>query len=382
MDQQLGIQEEYFDNRSTGVELEDDEPVIQKPWNPDDIRVGSKTFSVRNVLDMIDEGGLDVAPEFQRQRVWKPFQKARLVESILLQIPLPSFYFTEDPDGILRVVDGLQRISTIYAFTRGGEYQDANFTLSDLEYLKEIEGKQYSELAPSWQRRVNNTQLVVHVIDPQTPDPVKFDIFRRINTGGTPLNAQEIRHCMSSQRSRDFLKRLVGSQSFNRATGGVLHEHIRMTDREVALRFVAFNRIESISKYAQFETMDSFLTDATRFIDREATEAELDSLKDDFDGAMRKAFTVFKDHAFRKWSIHEESRNPINRALFEAWSVCLVPYDPDAIRASSDRIQSAARVLMTNDPDYLAAISTSTGDARRVRERFDKTAAAIRESVA
>ena len=121
----------------------------------------------------INEKGLDLAPDFQRQKVWKQPQKSRLIESILLRIPLPAFYFSEEPDGTMRVVDGLQRLSAIHDFTRNGKN---SFELSGLEYLREeVEGKRYSDLAASWRRRLQNTQIFVHIIEPTTPDAVKFN---------------------------------------------------------------------------------------------------------------------------------------------------------------------------------------------------------------
>jgi hypothetical protein len=113
--------EETFENMPTGVEAErdDEQPEITRPWNPDDIRVGTKQFSLRNILDLIDEDGLELAPDFQRNTVWKSRQKSRLIESILLQIPLPAFYFAEDANGMMRVVDGLQRLSTVRSYVRG-----------------------------------------------------------------------------------------------------------------------------------------------------------------------------------------------------------------------------------------------------------------------
>jgi Protein of unknown function DUF262 len=103
------IHEEYFENEPTGVEAEEDDDAfaIREPWNPDDIRVASQPFSLRNILDMIDDKDLDLAPDFQRQRVWNPRQKPSLIESVLLRIPLPAFYFAEEKGGLLRVVDGL-----------------------------------------------------------------------------------------------------------------------------------------------------------------------------------------------------------------------------------------------------------------------------------
>lgn len=128
--------EEYFEDQATGVEVEDPgEPSIEEPWNPDKIRVNSRNFAIRNILDMIDDGDLDLAPDFQRQRVRKAPQKSRILESILLQIPLPAFYFSEEADGMMRVVDGLQRLSTLHEYCRR-----ASFGLTGLEYLAEVDG--------------------------------------------------------------------------------------------------------------------------------------------------------------------------------------------------------------------------------------------------
>src|SRR5262249_20740990 len=127
------IREEYFENEGTGVELEDVEPPgIERPWNPADIRVTTRQFSLRNVLDMIEEGDLELAPDFQRNKVWKSRQKSRLVESVLLQIPLPAFYFAEDASGLMRVVDGLQRRSPIHGFGHGGPDALRRFGVWDL----------------------------------------------------------------------------------------------------------------------------------------------------------------------------------------------------------------------------------------------------------
>ena len=99
--------------RPTGVEAEEEQEAVPfKPYNPELIRVDPKTFSLRQILDMIDDGDLELAPDFQRLKVWTSGQKSRLIESILLRIPLPAFYFSSDEQGGLQVVDGLQRLST------------------------------------------------------------------------------------------------------------------------------------------------------------------------------------------------------------------------------------------------------------------------------
>jgi hypothetical protein len=362
-----GVVQEYFLNQPTDVEAEaeDDANQILEPWRPEQIRVSTKNFSIRNILDMIREESLELAPDFQRNTVWKARQKSRLIESILLQIPLPAFYFAEDNDGLLRVVDGLQRLSTVRDFVRTN-----GFSLRDLEYIKDVEGNRFGDLPAQWQRRVHNTQIVVHIIDPLTPRGVKYDIFKRINTGGTPLNAQEIRHCMSKPRSRDFLRRCAQSHEF-RAVTGMSGNHIRMEDRELALRFCAF-RLLGEERYSAARAMDPFLESANDLLDDpiELPDAELEAVFDAFVRAMENSRLVFGGHAFRKWPLGQEYRNPINRPLFETWATALADYTPNDLADRRAAIVAAARKYMSEDRDYIESISTSTGDPRKVRLRF------------
>ncbi len=378
-----GGREEYFLDEGTQVEteLELDSDAIEDldqsvgPWNPEQIRVNTKQFSLRNVLDMIEESSIELAPDFQRGQVWKPRQKSRLVESVLLQIPLPAFYFAEDTDGNMRVVDGLQRLSTIRDFVRGDETR--GFALHDLEYL-ELAGKRFSELPAPLKRRIHNAQITVHVIDPTTPSGIMYDIFRRINTGGTPLNAQEIRHCMSRPRSRDILKRMAALPEFNQATNS-LGGHIRMNDREMALRFAAFHLL-GVSGYAQDPSMDSFLQRTTALLDdpQRVGDDMIEGLLAAFRSGMSNAYLVFGAHTFRKWPEGDERRNPVNRALLETWGVTLADLDADDLKLRKSQIIGAARELMTSDLEYLESITSSTSGLRRVRYRFSVTEQAAR----
>jgi hypothetical protein len=367
------VVEDVFDGQATGVEVEQPgrtaEAPIERPWNPEQIRVTTSAFSIRNILDQIDEGSLELAPDFQRGRVWHDSQKSLLVESLLLQIPLPAFYFAEDSDGAFHVVDGLQRLSTLHAFVR-----DESFSLKGLEYLKDVEGRRFSDLAVQWQRRINNTQLVINVIDPKTPADVMYDIFKRINTGGTPLNAQEIRHCMGKPRGRSILKRMTHTEAFSIATNG-LTDHIRMNDREMALRFAAFF-LFGLNEYMEDPVMESFLMRASNLLDDpvKLPDVEVEILENSFSTAMANAYLLFGEHAFRKWPWGAHGRSPINRALFETWSIAVAPYGADDLARRQNDIVTVARDRMTNDIDYLNAITSSTADRRRVFYRFEAAA--------
>ena len=371
------VPEEYFESLATGVEIEADDrlpPEEPEPWDPERIRIHTKHYSLRQVVDMIADGDIDLAPDFQRHYVWKSWQRSGLIESLLLGIPLPSFYFNEDDTGRLQVVDGVQRLTTIFRYVT-----DPTVKLGEVMYLHELEGQRFHDLAALFRRRLNGAQFVAHVIDPQTPYRVKFDIFRRINTGGTPLSAQEIRHSTSKTRSRDFLKELVNDESFVTATGGALWNHPRMADREVALRFVAF-RLFTSDEYGRHGSFDEFLGFVTDRLDDPANE-DLDQLRTDFVRGMTNGYAVFGEHAFRKWPWDAVRKSPINRALFESWGTVLADSDETAVRSVSEDLVNRAREMMTNDLEFINSISGSTGDVRNVRTRLSKVRDAAAETL-
>ena len=367
--------EEYFESLPTGVELEDadrsqsEEP---EPWDPEKIRIHTKYYSLRQMVDMIADGDVDLAPDFQRNYVWKPRQRSGLIESLLLGIPLPSFYFNQDNEGRLQVVDGVQRLTTIYRYVK-----EQSINLGEVTYLQEMEGQGFDDLAALFRRRLHSAQFVAHVIDPQTPYRVKFDIFRRINTGGSPLSPQEIRHCMSKKQSREFLKELVSDRSFITATGGALRNHPRMADREVALRFVAF-RLFTADEYAKHGGFNEFLGFVTKRLDESDSE-NLDRLRADFVRGMTNGYAVFGEYAFRKWPWDAARKNPINRALFESWGTALADHDETAVLGVADDLARRARDMMTDDSEFNYSISSSTGDIRNVRTRFAKVREAVEE---
>ena len=369
------VREEYFESQATGVEIEvegpppPDEP---EPWDPEKIRIHTKHYSLRQLVDMIADGDIDLAPDFQRQYVWKEWQRWGLIESLLLGIPLPSFYFNEDASGQLQVVDGVQRLTTIFRYVN-----DKTFKLGKVTYLHDLEGQGFDDLAALFRRRLNSAQFVAHVIDPQTPYRVKFDIFRRINTGGSPLSAQEIRHCMSGTRSREFLKELATDPSFVTATGGVLQHHPRMADREVVLRFVGF-RMFSLDEYALHGSFDEFLGSVTELLDDSPSQS-LGRFRADFVRGMTNCYAAFGEYAFRKWPWDATRKNPINRALFESWGTVLADHDETAVRSGAADLVNRAREMMSSDVEFISSISSGTGDVRSVQTRLGKVRATTAE---
>lgn len=365
------------ENELIEAENKGDEETI-KPWDPKKIRITTNTYTIRELFSQIGEGDLDLAPDFQRSFVWDVKKQVRLIESILLGIPLPAFYFNQDELGKFQVIDGVQRLTTVKLFM----LDEVSLKEAHLEYLKDLQGNCYSSLDGVIKRRFSGTQIVAHVIEPQTPDEVKYDIFNRVNTGGSPLTAQEIRHCMGKSVSRDFLKSLVESEEFDDATnyvfwsrdndGNKIRNNRRMADREMALRFCAF-KTWTIQDYEKSSSLDGFLLEFTRSIDRgDISQNQLDDLRLSFKRAMQNSWLILGDAAFRRWPLGADRRGPINRAIFESQALALADHDYTDISKFSEEIKTAFRQLFS-EVEYDNAVRAGTGDPRRVERRINRT---------
>lgn len=369
-DEQLDLELE-----EPGVERETPgDPPEPHPWDPDSIRVDPKMFSLKNVYDWIQDGTIDVAPDFQRNFVWTEIQQTKLIESLLLRIPLPTFYFASDDDGLLKVVDGVQRLTTIRDFI-GNQFA---LSKKGLQYLKQVSGKRFDDLEQNWKRRIFQTQLVTNIIESSTKPEVQFEIFQRINTGGSPLNAQEIRHCIMKKDVRDLLKRMASDPEFCRLLPESLRQHTRMIDREMVLKFLAFMQPNAISEYISGGQMEAFLMEASKRLGSMSSE-QRGLLEQSFTKAMINAFEVFGEEAFRRPSGDGRTK-PLNRSLFESWSVALVPYSVESLRSARDAIVQAFHKEL-QDQSYLDAISIATANSERVRRRFEVAAQILQKCV-
>lgn len=358
---------------NSGVEEEREDPdaAIKEPFDPSKIKVRTLPVLVDQLVERIRHDEIDLAPDFQRMRgIWKPVNKSRLIESLLLRIPIPVFYVAADIDDNWEVVDGVQRMSTLY------DYVTDQFALGGLEYRVEFNGKRFGQLPRVMQRRIRETQLVVNVIEPGTPPEVMFNIFSRINTGGMKLNAQEIRHALHPGPVRDFLKTLANSDAFTEATNRSIKPD-RMIDRECVLRFLAFH-IEHWEKYKS-RSLDGYLTGIMKRINA-MTPSERDLLRADFEKAMLAAKRIFGRKAFR--NVRNE-RARINKPLLEAWGVQLARCSPREIdQLVAHRTDILERLeLLLQDPDFDKSISQSTAMPQRIRKRFTAVRDLVQEFV-
>ncbi|MFA5649845.1 MAG: DUF262 domain-containing protein [Proteiniphilum sp.] len=348
------------------------------PYDPDKIKVRTDKIPITLLSTMIDNGDIDLNPDFQRNLVWNNFQKSRLIESILLRIPLPMFYFAEDFEGKLSVVDGLQRISTIK------EFMDNKLLLRDLQYLNEScngryfkdEGKKKG-LDTKYSRWFNLTTISANIIDPTSPYKVKYDIFRRINTGGRPLNNQEIRNCLTGQGLRDILKEMVSLEEFRSATDNSI-KSTRMDDQEIVLRFLVFYKmyekngnIDSYNGYMD-ATLDEFTENNIK-----TAKQELKEYVTLFSNAMQNAeYLIGRRHAFRKILLKDiqpdSYKQLINKALFVCASILLTQYNIERVRELNEE-QSLMQPIaekIENDNELWSYLSFGTNGRANLTYTF------------
>lgn len=365
---------EIDEEELTDEEIEDSEEAedddISEPFDPTQIRVDTRPITIDLVMERIRYDELNLAPDFQRQAdIWTEAAQSKLIESILIRIPLPAFYMDATNDDKWLVVDGLQRLTALKKFII-----DKKLKLTGLEYLKEFKNKKYDELPRNFQRRINETQITVYLIEEGTPEAVKLNIYKRINTGGLPLSLQEMRHALNPGNSTKLLKELASSSEFKQVANVNNSQKKRMGDREFILRCLAF-MVTSYTNYGA-KSMDTFLHDAMKKINQMSNE-DLEKLQSDFKKAMQAAWDIFGNGAFRKpVLIGEKSRKTtINKALFDTWSVNLSRLNNDEIevlKARSACLIEEFNRLTNNDKTFNYSISQGTGKVTYVKERFSK----------
>ncbi len=303
---------------------------------------------------------------------WDARRQSRLIESLLLRIPIPSLYAAEDANEDWEVVDGVQRLYTIAHFMEPSLIGEQPLMLAHLKTLGKFNGRAYGNLPSKLQRRLRETEWVVHVIRKGTPSDVKYSIFERINTGSVILSAQELRHAITPGPARDILESWAATQEFLRATDYSVRPD-RMADRELVLRFIAF-RLNPYTSY-KVQDFDAFLLKAMSELNSLPTK-RVGALEAEFKHAMNAATKIFGDDAFRKRYQKHDSRKPINKALFETVAVNLAILSDDQrlllVKRKSD-VQSGL-VKLCDQRDFESAISQGTGDPARVRRRFEMIA--------
>lgn len=352
-----------------------DEAEITHPFDASRIDIRMVQLSLEQLVKRLRRGQINLYPEYQRlPGLWKPERMSQLIESLLIRLPLPVFYFDGSSE-VWEVVDGLQRLSTFKRFMV--DEGDKALRLTGLEYLTEYNGKTFAELPAFLQTRIEESQLLIYIINPGTPDDIKYNIFKRINTGGLILTPQEIRNALNQGIPAQMVREMADYEEFRRATSYRIPKE-RMEDGDFVTRFLGF-----YGGYAAYQPdLDTWLNKGLALL-KKKTEAEREQIKTDFKKAMNAAHELFDDDAFRKRYDEADRRKPINKALFDTWSVNLAQLSSDEINVLKRRKHELHQgfIELMNVEEFDSAVSRSTGDLVSVRRRFEGVAALIQRTL-
>lgn len=289
---------------------------IFSPFDPRLVDIDSKPMVISNIVERLKYKEIILDPDFQRNtNLWDEKKQSRLIESLLIKIPLPTFYLDMSEEDNFIVVDGVQRLCAINNFMAREINDPELLKLQGLEYLQEFDGKTFYQLPVNLQRRLRESTIQTYVIKPGTPDKVRNSIFERINTGGLVLQPAEIKNSVYRGRASSFVKKLAGTKEFILATNGKINPE-RMLDREFVNRFLAFYLLK-LEDY--HENLEDYLNDVLILL---KTDINLDLAKVEkaFLQAMTLSHKLFGDYAFRKRAVNGRFGR-INKPLFEAVSV-------------------------------------------------------------
>lgn len=352
-------------NSGSGVESINENEELFKPYDTSKIDITPKTLSLDRIIDRLENDEIDLMPDFQRKSgLWSNDQKSRLIESLILRIPLPAFYFDGSNNERWIVIDGLQRLTALKEF-----FVHKTLKLTGLEFLQELDGSTIEQLPRAYIRRMKETSIINYIINPGAPINLKYNIFKRINTGGLNLEPQEIRHALFQGFATVYLKELADMDLFKKATGYSICTD-RMLDREFVLRFIAFYEI-GVDKYDGIT--DDFLNNAMGLINEKYSQnPELTKeTTRKFILALDTSYEVFNKFAFRRMP-DLNSRRTISKALFEAWTAILARHSVDELQVFVSHKEQIVEdyMQMFKDEDFTACIGS--GKSSAVKRMFEK----------
>jgi uncharacterized protein with ParB-like and HNH nuclease domain len=312
-------------------------------------------------------GRIIVDPEWQRNYVWDKNRASKLIESFLIDIPVPVIYLAKREDAKYEVIDGLQRLTTIFKFL------DNDLKLQTMELIPELSGKFYREIGTAFQNKLEDSLLRSFEMGSANGD-MHFIVFERINTGSVKLNDMEIRNCLFRGSLNNLIKDLAGNSDMIKTLNQRGYKD-RMQDRALVLRFLAFYE----RTYHKCDKgLKKFLNEFFETY-RNASDEKIDEYRKVFSRCMKACLTVFGSAGFRlKSDIAKQSAKSSgewstrpNSAIFQVISTSFAKYDLASITRASDVIYEEYLDLINTDELWVDRVRRATGETTRLFYTFD-----------
>ena len=338
---------------------------VQIPTSERKLHTQAYDKSISDLVNKIEEKEIILTPQYQRNYVWDNKKASLLIESILLNVPIPVVYMAEDEESRWNVVDGLQRLYSLKKF-----FKD-EFKLIKLEVLEELNGQKYSSLNPKAKRILKNGIIRTVVISQDSHHEIKYDIFMRLNRGSIKLNEQELRNCLYRGSLNDLLKELRENQEFMKMIG-ISGTHKRLIDAEIILRYLAISE-----KYnRQKGEVDNYSGQMKTFLNnymskhKNLSDDFLNKIKIKFNNTVEKVYQIFGDRAFQKINQDGNIDPRLNRAIHDCLMIGFENKEASILQANKENIVSEFRDLIMNDDNFYDAISSWTSDKNKLNYRL------------
>jgi hypothetical protein len=313
-------------------------------------------------------GDVILNPKFQRRKVWDDRRCSRLIESVLLEVPLPVFYLAENKDSTQEVIDGQQRLTAFF------RYLDNDYPLNGLRELPDLNGLHFQDMEGPQQKQVRNYPVRTVVFKRESDESLRFQIFERLNTGAMPLNAQELRNCVYRGPYNDLLHDLSRNPDYMTIMGFKGPEK-RMKDVQYVLRFAAFYH----ASYLNYKpSMERFMNEEMKKY-QNASQEEQNKVHAAFKNSVTLIRSLLGKNTFKRYYRGDEKSpnghwepKQFNASLFDILMWSMARADKNQVMARLDTIAEALVMLMTQDKDFIDSIELSTSSVKAVTTRFDK----------
>jgi hypothetical protein len=325
------------------------------------------------------DGDLDVQPDFQRGFVWDIVKASRLIESILLDIPLPVIYLSQEKDGREYVIDGQQRLTSFFSYI-DGKLPDPllpfgkDFRLNNLNVFIELNGIYFKDLSKELQKKIRYYKVRTITFRKESEQDLKFEVFERLNTGAVTLNDQELRNCIYRGKYNDLLWKLSEDKTF-RELLEIKKPEKRMRDVELVLRFAAFyhntfiNYTPPIKKFLNND-MEKY---------RNISDQDALKLRDAFKNTVSIIKSLLGEHAFKRFYSGNEShpngyweKKKFNASLYDIMMDTFARIDKNQAMQNLYIMREAYINLLTSDQQFIVSIEKSTSSTQAIHMRFTK----------
>ena len=349
---------------------------LNLPVNQREVFTRAGDPQVRALHDKKKRGKLILQPDFQRQFVWDRKKASRLVESVFLRVPLPIIYLSEQPDGKEYVIDGQQRLTSLFSFVDGTFPEGDPFKLTGLTAYKELNKKTFAEIGEELQDRIQDYTLRTVTLLRQSDADLKFEIFERLNTGSEPLNDMELRNCVYRGSYNALLKELAGDADF-RALLGMTRPDKRMRDVGLVLRFASFFH----KTYLQYAPPMKRFYNQDMEAWKNISDSDAAKLRAGFKNAIQIIRSLLGSHQAFKRYYAGDSKNPngrweskkFNASLYDVLMGIFWDKDKNQIFAALDSLREGWVDLMATNNEFVESIELGTSSIDMVKRRFDLT---------